>query len=393
MGALKLVARRIGTAQMAYSFILVRAPVMQPEQIKPLTSLRFFAAVWVVLYTYIKELNLPVHFGLIDHGYLGVDLFFVLSGFILSYVYLEGFGTGRFNYGTFITHRLARIYPLHIATLAFTLMLVGVAALRGVQLDANAGNLAALPAHLLLVQGWGLAPTPSFNHPSWSISAEWFAYLSFPAVAFAAWRLRTRPMLAVGLAVLLVVVMYIVFEAVAGFSLAHATFQWGALRIVPAFVLGAALYLAHRAGAVARPAVAMGGAMAASLIVIAASSFSRADVVIVIACGLLVLSMSGLGRDGTGILSSKPLVYLGEISFATYMIYVPWKWVYLKAVNALLRTDHQPLPFIWWFAGLLALVPLSMLAHHLIEVPFRRVVRRFGEKILVRFGPKLARQG
>ncbi len=378
---------------MAYSFTLVRASAMSPDQIKPLTSLRFFAALWVVLYTYIKELNLGVHFGLIDHGYLGVDLFFVLSGFILSYVYLEGFGAGRFNYGQFITHRLARIYPLHIATLLFTLLLIGAAALKGVQLDANAGNPAALPAHLLLMQAWGVAPTASFNHPSWSISAEWFAYLSFPAVAFAAWRLRARPMLAVGLAVLLLIVTYIAFEAIAGFSLTHATFQWGALRIVPAFLLGAALYLAHRAGAVRRPVVAMAGAMAASLILIAASSFSRSDIVIVIACGLLVLSMSGLGRDGTGILSSRLLVYLGEISFAIYMIYVPWKWVYLRAVNGLLGTGHQPLPFIWWFAGLLALVPLSMLAHHLIEVPCRGLVRRFGEKILVRFGPKFARQG
>jgi len=383
---------------MTYSFTLTRAPVMSPDPIKPqalkpLTSLRFFAALWVVLYTYINELNLGVHFGLIDHGYLGVDLFFVLSGFILSHVYLEGFGAGRFDYATFISHRLARIYPLHIATLLFTVMLIGIAAFQDVKLDANAGNPAALPAHLLLLQAWGLAPTASFNHPSWSISAEWFAYLSFPAVAFAAWRLRARPMLAVGLAVLLLIATYIAFEAIAGFPLTHATFQWGALRIVPAFLLGAALYLAHRAGAVKRPVVAMAGAMAASLILIAASSFSRSDIVIVIACGLLVLSMSGLGRDGTGILSSRLLVYLGEISFAIYMIYVPWKWVYLRAVNGLLGAEHQPLPFIWWFAGLLALVPLSMLAHHLVEVPCRGLVRRFGEKILVRFGPKFARQG
>ncbi|MGZ3304956.1 MAG: acyltransferase family protein [Asticcacaulis sp.] len=378
---------------MAKFFFIPKARQMQPDQIKPLTSLRFFAAVWVVVYTYIKELDLNVHFGLIEHGYLGVDLFFVLSGFILSFVYLEAFGQGRFNYGTFITHRLARIYPLHIATLAFTLLLVGAAAIKGVQLDANAGNLAALPAHLLLVQAWGLAPTPSFNHPSWSISAEWFAYLGFPAVAWMAWKLRQRPMLAVALAALFLTLLYTGFEAVAGFSLTHATFQWGALRIVPAFLLGASLYLAYRGGAVNRPAVAMGGALAASLILIAASSYSRSDVIIVMACGLLVLSMSGLGRDGTGILSSPILVYLGEISFATYMIYVPWKWIYLKAVNGLLGTDHHPLPFVWWFAGLLALVPLSMLAHHLIEVPCRRIVRRFGEGMLVRFGPKLARQG
>jgi len=378
---------------MTYSFTLTRAPVMLPEQIKPLTSLRFLAALWVVLYTYINELNLGVHFGLIDRGYLGVDLFFVLSGFILSHVYLEDFGAARFDYGAFIGHRLARIYPLHIATLLFTLVLIGVAALNDVKLGANAGNPAALPAHLLLMQAWGLAPTASFNHPSWSISAEWFAYLSFPAAAFAAWRLRTRPMLAVSLAVLLLVVLYIAFEAMAGFPLTRATVQWGALRIVPAFLLGAALYLARRAGAVRRPGIAMAGAMAASLILIAAGSYSRADVVIVIACGLLVLSMSGLGRDGTGILSSPVLVYLGEISFAIYMVYVPWKWIYLRLVNGLLGTTHAPMPFIWWLAGLLALVPIGMLVHHLIEVPCRRLVRRFGEKILVRFGPKFARKG
>jgi len=378
---------------MAYSFTLVRAPVASPDQIKPLTALRFFAALWVVLYTYVRELDLPVHFGLIAHGYLGVDLFFVLSGFILSYVYLEGFGAGRFNYGSFIVHRLARIYPLHLATLAFTLLLIGAATLKGLPVDANAGNPAALPAHLLLMQAWGVAPTASFNHPSWSISAEWFAYLSFPIVAFAAWRLRGRPMLAVALAILLLTATYILFERVAGFPLTQATFQWGALRIVPDFLLGASLYLAHRAGAVANPRMATGGAMVASLMVIAASSYSRSDIVIVIACGLLVLSMSGLGRDGSGILSSPLLVYLGEISFATYMVYVPWKWIYLKFVNGLLGVDHQPMPFVWWFAGLLALVPLSMLAHHLVEVPCRRIVRRFGEKILVRIEPKLARQG
>ncbi|MEI9905118.1 MAG: hypothetical protein WDN06_15025 [Asticcacaulis sp.] len=78
------------------------------------------------------------------------------------------------------------------------------------------------------------------------------------------------------------------------------------------------------------------------------------------------------------------MVYLGEISFATYMIYVPWKWVFLKGANAILGTDHAALPFVWWLAGLLALVPLSMLAHHLIEVPARALVRRLGHKPAVK---------
>ncbi|MBW8879944.1 MAG: acyltransferase [Asticcacaulis sp.] len=358
------------------------------DHLKPLTSLRFFAALWVVLYSYIKELNVPIGFGLIDHGYLGVDMFFILSGFILSYVYLEGFGTGRFDFFSFVNHRLARIYPLHIATLLFSILLIGAAALKGVQLDPNAQNWAALPAHLTLTQAWGLAPSASFNHPSWSISAEWFAYLSFPAVAAMAWALRNRPVVAVALAATVLVGLNLAFARLAGFSLTHATFQWGALRIVPSFLFGSALYLAWRAGAVENERLALIGAAVAGLAVVVASSFNGADVVVILGLGLLILSLAGFGRDGRGIMSSPALVYLGEISFATYMIYVPWKWVYLKAANAVLGSDHAALPFFWWLAGLLALVPLSMAAHHLIERPFRRIVRDMGENLRYRKSEK-----
>ncbi|MEI9906388.1 MAG: acyltransferase [Asticcacaulis sp.] len=270
---------------------------MPQDQLKPLTALRFIAATWVIMYTWIHELNASVSFGLVDKGYLGVDLFFILSGFILSYVYLEGFGGKTFDYGEFVNHRLARVYPLHIATLAFTLLLIAAAAVKGMQLDENASNWAALPAHLLLVQAWGLAPTASFNHPSWSISAEWFAYLSFPVTAALAWRLRNRPVLAVGLAVAFLAVLYTVFPMVFGFSLNHATFQWGALRIVPTFLFGASLYLAWRAGAVKSPKVASLGAAIAGLTVVLAASFAKSDTLIVIALGLLVLSLAGMGRD------------------------------------------------------------------------------------------------
>lgn len=353
----------------------------------PLTSLRFFAAFWVILYSYIHELSGAVSVPIVDKGYLGVEMFFVLSGFILSYVYFETFGAGRFDYAEFINHRLARIYPLHLATLGFTLLLIAVAAFRGVTLDANVDNWRALPAHLLLVQAWGLAPSASFNHPSWSISAEWFAYLSFPAVAALAWRLRERPVLAVALAMLVMTVLYIGFEALAGFPLTEATFQWGALRIVPTFLLGSALYLAWRKGTVVRPGVALAGVIIAAGTVVAAASLKRPDLMIVLALGLMVLSVAGLDQAGKGVMSNRVLVYLGEISFATYMIYVPWKWVYLKAAETVLHVPAHQLPFVWWLVGLVALVPLSMLAHHVIERPFRRIFRRLGEGLREKRSP------
>ena len=74
------------------------------------------------------------------------------------------------------------------------------------------------------------------------------------------------------------------------------------------------------------------------------------------------------------------------------MIYVPWKWVFLKAVHAVLDLGDEGLPFTWWLAGLIALVPLSMLAHHLVELPFRRIVRRWGEQVVNKLGYKIAKQ-
>src|SRR3569832_1237739 len=162
---------------------------MPAEHLKPLTSMRFFAAMWVVLYHYWPNLD-PHTPALVSKGYLGVELFFVLSGFILCHVYLQGAGEGRFKYGSFPWARLARVYPLHLATLlGVGAMAVGAAAV-GIQHHNDIANWSVLPANLLLVHAWGFAKAAAWNHPSWSISAEWFAYLTFPAFAWIAWRLR-----------------------------------------------------------------------------------------------------------------------------------------------------------------------------------------------------------
>src|SRR5438552_1036534 len=81
-----------------------------PENLKPLTALRFFAAMWVVSYHYWPDLTAAARPALVAKGYLGVEMFFVLSGFILSHVYLSSAGEGRFRYGAFLWARLARVY-------------------------------------------------------------------------------------------------------------------------------------------------------------------------------------------------------------------------------------------------------------------------------------------
>src|SRR5262250_2089877 len=107
------------------------APFAYPQHIKPLTSLRFIAAFWVLLYHFKDHLGLDLgRWGLVADGYLGVDLFFTLSGFILAHVYLTSLEGGRFGYAGFLKNRIARVYPMHLAALAAMIVLfVGATAM------------------------------------------------------------------------------------------------------------------------------------------------------------------------------------------------------------------------------------------------------------------------
>ena len=273
--------------------------------IKPLTALRFFAAFWVVLFHYWPNLAAGFTPEVATKGYLGVEAFFTLSGFILCHVYLQGFGQGRFRYGDFLWNRLARVYPLHLATLLGVGLMAAGAGLAGIVVGHNIVSWEALPANLLLVHAWGFAPVSGWNHASWSISAEWFAYLTFPVFAFAAWRLREKPFLAVGLALALIAILYPAFERLAGFSLTDATIKWGALRIVPCFAYGCALHALWRSGVIPSR-LAAPGLLITSAMVLGAVQLGASDMIIVVALGGLILSLACLAAAGPGAMPSTP---------------------------------------------------------------------------------------
>jgi len=339
--------------------------------IRPLTALRFFAALWVVLYHYWPKLDVGFTPQLAEKGYLGVELFFTLSGFILCHVYLAAFGDGRFRYGDFLWNRLARVYPLHLATLAGMIALGVGAGLAGFAIDADILRWDALPANLLLVQAWGFAPAAAFNHPSWSISAEWFADPPLPLSAWAAWRLRGRPWLFAGLVVSVLAILYPTFERLAGFSLNEATIHWGALRIVPCFLLGCAMHALWRSGAVRSVTAAALGASFSGAGFVTAAATGAPDVLCVIAFGGLILSLAGLAQQGSRFASQPGFVYLGEISYSTYMICVPWKIIFVNAAAKVLNLPTEKLPLGLWMIFLAAVVPLSAASYHLIEKPAR----------------------
>ncbi|MDP2117816.1 MAG: acyltransferase [Brevundimonas sp.] len=348
-----------------------------PPDLRALTGLRFLAALWVVLYTAWPHLDVSWVPVAVTRGYLGVETFFILSGFILSHVYLEAAGEKRFRYGGFLWARMARVYPLHLVTL-FGMIGLGLAAgVAGLSIDGSLTDWRSLPANLTLTHAWGLAPGSAFNHPSWSISAEWAAYLGFPAFAFVAWRMRNRPLLATALAAAFALGLYAVFQPLAGYSLTEATFRWGALRIVPCFALGCALYLIHRRGGIpfAGPVALISGAA-----VLASASLGLWDAFTVLAAGGLILGLGSLDNARAGVLGSRLGVYLGEISYSIYMVFAPVLLLMTNVAARLTGADDKRFHIIVWLAVVAAIPVTAMVTYHLVERPARKALRGLADR-------------
>ncbi len=113
-----------------------------------------------------------------------LDMFFMISGFVIMSRYGDRINTLP-AYATFLRRRIARLYPLHLLTLAFFVgvALIGRAGFVHLQLPER-WDLHAVPLHLLAIHAWGTTNALSFNYPSWSVSAEIFCYLLFPLVPF-----------------------------------------------------------------------------------------------------------------------------------------------------------------------------------------------------------------
>ncbi|MBM1222511.1 acyltransferase [Ponticoccus sp. SC2-23] len=339
------------------------------EHLKELTSLRFFAALVVVLFhMFFEEASMQTAWQrLISDGHLGVDLFFMLSGFILAHVYLSQWHNSRFSYRVFLINRFARIYPLHLFMIILFIVAYRTAALLGIESGRTGEVWGDLPWHLLLLHAWGLTNQHSWNFPSWSVSAEVFAYLIFPLVLFLFGSRRPATALILALCLFLVLVAVV---AVNGLTLTKMMYQFGILRILPEFCIGVALYLCFLK--IELPVlVARWGSVLIVLLIAAGAIAQVPEWQIVIALGGLIFLIACLSRSpDSGVLRHPALVYLGEISYATYMVHI----FVIVVVDSLPIKQAFP-------AGLIHVVTLSVifissvLLHHAVELPSRRILR------------------
>jgi peptidoglycan/LPS O-acetylase OafA/YrhL len=344
-----------------------------PAQIDALTGLRGLAALWVVLF----HLTLRQHWSVLDAGWLGVDMFFTLSGFVLTYVYADRaiFGTLR-GYIGFLMTRLARIYPLHV----FALLLMGlvVVSLPGAFPASFTGSqvriLRGLAEALLLVQNWPFMSLNNWNEPAWTLSTEWLAYVLFPGFLWAANLPRTG-VSALGIAVMLPL-LYAIGLAYYGSPVENYIDDLANFRMIAGFGAGCLACQASRR-ITALPAALTPVAFA---LIALAVQWPAWRVMAMVGFVLLVLvAARDQGRLGR-FLSSRPLVFLGDISFSVYLLHLILlnTLSYLLGIDATLSVGLR----IMWIIGFVGLtVALATLSYRFIEQPTRGIGRSWAKRV------------
>jgi len=343
------------------------SPALHGRHLGALTGIRGIAA-WLVVFYHMRlslQALLPEWtIAALAKGYLAVDLFFILSGFVLWYNYGEKLRSGGWQAaGPFLWRRIARIWPLHLAILAAFALFVLMLALTG--RSTTGYPLAELPLHVLLIQNWGFTRELSWNHPAWSISTELAAYLCFPMVVHALrWERLPLPML-LAIAAGLLGAIHLLFALNGETTLGGNIPALGLWRCLLEFTLGNIACLlwrqtSHKRHAGLLAALACTGFLCGGA---ALALPETAFVPAVFLCGILFLALDGGIVART--LGHGPLHYLGEISYSTYLahflLFILFKILF---VDASLQMGWTAL------AGFTALLlAASVLLHHGLEKP------------------------
>jgi peptidoglycan/LPS O-acetylase OafA/YrhL len=375
--------------------------VPRPQgQLLPLTGIRFFLAFWVVIFhqagpegymaSQVIRLPSPI-FCLFRTGYVAVGVFFVLSGFVLSYTYSLQKLWPAPQLVRFAIARLSRLYPVYCLGLLLMVPFVSLAGL---------GRKMVALINLALLQSWFPTLATSWNTPGWSLSNEAFFYCCFPFLGVALWRLRgLGSLIGAGLLIWaagMTVPLAAVIAPVPGLGDAPATLmnlntglfmenlvKFNPLVHLSAFCMGivaARLYtelcgrnsrLLNRGYYLYIPAIV------AELLILSKANYLPYPLVhdglLTPLHALLVLGFALGGGTLARLVSIPPLVFLGNASYALYILHGPALHYMDRIVDRLAhRAPSGPLEMGLYVVGV---VTASALVFRFIERPSHRYLQ------------------
>lgn len=378
---------------------------MDPEarpRLPALTSLRFFAALHVFCF-HLVALRIVIGRSLFSDvasiGYVGVGLFFVLSGFILVYTY-EG---RALTTAEFWRARFARIYPAYAFSLLVTLPLF-LAAVRHTHLVSVPWPVAHLKLgmflQVVLLQAWVPPAATMWNAVSWSLSVEAFFYLLFPFLLKWFARLSSSGFILLGIlswfASLAITGTYTVLNPDALSHINADSYNAFWLSVVkfhplvrlPEFLIGMACGF-HFLRARANPRLAFTLVSSGLLALVLATYFSLRIPYSVLHTSLLAPAFAAiiygfaLQPRSPVFLSARLMVLLGDASYSFYLLHFFLISVCFFGPKAAFRQWGAPgvlLCFVITCA-------LSVLVYLFLEVPARRKLRGEREPAAVAYAP------
>jgi peptidoglycan/LPS O-acetylase OafA/YrhL len=385
--------------------------VVRSGEIKALTGLRIVAAVWVVLFHFRPLLRdaapgfLDALTPVLNCGAQGVDLFFILSGFVLTWNYLDRMGGSWSTRATlhFLWLRLARVWPVYLVTLHLAALWVIFTLHVGHVPSQEIYRFTAISyvRQVLLVQLWfqPFFDNSSWDGPAWSISAEWLAYILFGLLVLVIFRMaratRARNLMWLAVAAALPPVVSLLLT-----GQSYTPWSW-LPRIVMQFTAGALV-----AAAVGRLQLTDRGRRVAGwasvLLMAGVVGFlywsdahplhgvtDTGGLVDILFVPLVMTLAAGTGSL-PALLSIRPLVYGGQISFCLYMVHelahTAWIWTAQQFELTMVGNGGKLL-----LAAVLAVTFVAAaVLYHVVEEPARLWMRRMvgdGRPVVDAAGP------
>jgi len=349
-----------------------------------LTSLRFFAAFYVLLlHTACGYFHNAVTLSFLETGYVAVDFFYVLSGFVLTYRYISANGEMIGSQRDFWAARFARIYPVYVFSLALNawphLHSVAIGeSMHSVIVKATITGVASL----FLVQSWFYRTAWGWNGPAWSLSVEAFLYAVFPWLATRVFRSERSTAVLGGCLWLLALAVPCAYLLANPDHLARvhshssgvfiSTLDTMPIFHVPAFLIGV---VAARQFVKRRRQPAAWVLPALLIATLAVCTAGQSLPYPMVHNGLfaplfaaVIYAAAASDSRTVRVLGWRPLVVLGDASYALYLIHIPL----LEYARMAMGDKLSP---IEWLVYTASAVTLSVVLYYWLEIPMRSRLR------------------
>jgi peptidoglycan/LPS O-acetylase OafA/YrhL len=308
-----------------------------------------------------------------------MEMFFMISGFLIMLRYADTLMSEPGSFRRFIVRRLARLYPLYFMTLLFFCVVAAALHLGLVQSEQPERYAwSALPANILLVQAWGLTDTLTFNDVGWTLSAEWFCYLTLPVLVLAYQRYVIWGLAAVAAAAIVALEIGVAMGWIPFPSWLQAN-TWGAYRAFADFALGAMVAVAVRDSRLRLTSLVPGWLVFIAAVA-AMATLQNAYVIVLLLAAATFLAALAERNDPEAAAYLKPLHPIGRVSFGIYMIHPVIESVLLAVVWRKMLEPMGVMSFYaYWYLPAAAVIATALLSDRYFEGPVSRYLNaRFG---------------